>query len=225
MDEQERKARTEAQHKYGMARMQHDIEQGEPLLRLGRAIADPMRVRILALLSERSMYGQELAEALSVATPTISHHMTLLKGAGLVQVERENNYHHYHLDEQGFQQMAQSLTIAHLHDISMSLRFNEKTLTEPTEDADRTMIRESYFQGNRLTSIPPGSRTWRFVLEKIAESFEWGRIYDEKEVNAILKEIHPDAATVRRQLIDQKFLMRERGRYWLIRPNLTKEEK
>ena len=221
MNEQERQASIEAQRKYGMARMQHDIEQGEPLLRLGRAIADPMRVRILSLLSERSMYGQELAEALHVATPTISHHIMLLKGAGLVRVERENNYHHYHLDEQGFQQMAQSLTIAHLRDINMSLRFNEKTLTEPTEDADRKMIRESFFQGNRLTSIPPGTRTWQFVLEKIAESFEWRRIYDEKEVNAILKEIHPEVATLRRQLIDQKFMMRERGRYWLTRPNLT----
>ncbi len=221
MDKQERQANIEAIRKYGMARMQHDIEQGEPLLRLGRAIADPMRVRILALLSERSMYGQELAEALSVATPTISHHMTLLKGAGLVQVERENNYHHYHLDEQGFQQMAQSLTVAHLRDINKALRFNEQMLTQPTEDEDRTMTREAYFEGKRLTSLPPGSRTWQFVLEHIAESFEWGRIYDEKEVNAILKEIHPDVATVRRQLIDQKFLMREQGRYWLTRPHLT----
>jgi len=223
MDEQERQASIEAQRKYGMARMQHDIEQGEPLLRLGRAIADPMRVRILALLSERSMYGQELAEALNVATPTISHHMMLLKGADLVVVERENNYHHYHLNEQGFQQMAQSVSIEHLRDINMTLRFNEKSLTEPTEDVERKMIRESFFQENRLTSLPPGSRTWRFVLEKIAESFEWGRIYDEKEVNALLKEIHPEVATLRRQLVDQKFLARERGRYWLTRPHLTSD--
>lgn len=221
MDEQERQASLEAQRKYGMARMQRDIEQGEPLLRLGRAIADPMRVRILALLSERSMYGQELAEALSVATPTISHHMTLLKGAGLVQVERENNYHHYHLDEQGFRQMAQSLTIEHLRDISKALCFNETVLTEPTEDEDRKMIREAYFQDNRLTSLPTGSKTKRYVLEKIAEAFEWGRIYDEKEVNAMLKEIYPEAATLRRELVDSKFLMRERGRYWLARPNLS----
>lgn len=221
MDEQERLASIEAQRKYGMARMQRDIEQGEPLLRLGRAIADPMRVRILALLSERSMYGQELAEALNVATPTISHHMMLLKGANLVLVERENNYHHYHLNEQGFQQMAQSISIEHLRDINKALRFNEKMLTEPTEDENRKMTREAFFQGNRLTSIPPGSGTMRFVLEKIAESFEWGRIYEENEVNALLKEIHPEVATLRRSLVDQKFLTRERGRYWLARPNPT----
>jgi hypothetical protein len=221
MDGQERQASIESQRRYGMARMQHDIEQGEALLRLGRAIADPMRVRILALLSERSMYGQELAEALSVATPTISHHMMLLKGADLVVVERENNYHHYHLHEQGFQQMAQSISIEHLRDINKALRFNEQMLTQPTEDEDRKMTREAFFKEGRLVSIPPGSKAWQFVLEKIAESFEWGRIYDEKEVNAILKEIHPEVATLRRQLIDQKFLARERGRYWLARPHLT----
>jgi hypothetical protein len=221
MDEQERQASIESQRKYGMARMQHDIEQGEPLLRLGRAIADPMRVRILALLSERSMYGQELAEALHVATPTISHHMMLLKGADLVVVERENNYHHYHLNEQGFQQMAQSISIEHLRDINKALRFNEQMLMQPTEDEDRKMTREAFFKEGRLVSIPSGNNAWRFVLEQITESFEWGRIYDEKEVNAILKEIHPEVATVRRQLVDQKFMMRERGRYWLTRPNPT----
>ena len=221
MDQQERQATIEAQHRYGMARMKHGLEQTEPLMRLGRAIADPMRVRILALLSERSMYGQELAEALSVATPTISHHMMLLKGAGLVQVERENNYHHYHLDEQGFQQAAQSLTIEHLRDIGKALRFNEAMLTEPTEDEDRKMTLNSYFDGKRLTSIPTGSKAKRYVLERIAESFEWGRIYDEKEVNAILKEVHPEAATLRRELVDQSIMMRERGRYWLVRPHST----
>ena len=62
----ERQAQIEAQRKYGMARMTYEASQGEPLLRLGRAFADPMRVRLLALLAERSMYGQELAEALHV---------------------------------------------------------------------------------------------------------------------------------------------------------------
>jgi biotin operon repressor len=218
MDEQERRANIEAQRKYGMARMQHGLEQAEPLLRLGRAIADPTRVRILALLSSQSMYGQELAEALGVATPTISHHIALLKAAGLIRIERENNYHHCYLDEKGFEQAGKMLTIEHLQTLSLALRLNRTSLTEPTEEQDREMTRAAYFEGNKLTSIPTGSHARRFVLEKIAESFEWGRVYDEKEVNAILKEMYPETATLRRELIEQKFLMREHGRYWLTRP-------
>lgn len=67
-------------------------------------------------------------------------------------------------------------------------------------------------------SWPQGSQARRFVMEKIAEAFEWGRIYQEQEVNALLKTIYPEPATLRRELIDQKLLLRDHGRYWLMKP-------
>ncbi len=218
----ERQSRIEAQRKYGMARMTYEWSQGEPLTRLGRAFADPMRIRILALLAERSMYGQELAETLSVATPTISHHIAILKAAGLVSVERENNYHHYHFDEQGLKNMTQMLTIEHLRNIGQAMRLQkDPTITALTEAADRKMTQDAYFKESRLISIPPETKARKYILEKIAESFEWGRIYDEKEVNATLKTFHDDVATLRRDMIEQSIMMRENGRYWLIRPQTT----
>jgi hypothetical protein len=57
------------------------------------------------------------------------------------------------------------------------------------------------------------------VIEELAHSFEWGRLYDEKEVNAILKTFHDDVASLRREFIDQRIMMRENGRYWLVRPH------
>ena len=217
----ERQAQIEAQRKYGMARMTYEASQGEPLLRLGRAFADSMRIRLLALLAERSMYGQELAEALHVATPTISHHIAILKAAGLVRVERENNYHHYHFDEQGLSNMTQMLTLAHLRTIGQRLQ-QDSTDVSPTEADDRRMTQEAYFKDGRLLSIPPQAKARKYMLEKVAESFEWGRIYDEKEVNALLKTLHPEAATLRRELVDSNIMMRENGRYWLVRPQNTK---
>lgn len=218
----ERQARAEAQRKYGVARMTYEWSQGEPLLRLGRAFADPMRVRILALLAERSMYGQELAEALNVATPTVSHHIAILKAAGLVRVERENNYHHYHFDEQGLANMAQMLTLEHLRTIGQAMRLQQDpTMTAPTEADDRKMTQEAFFKDGRLLSIPPQAKARTYVLEKVAEAFEWGRIYDEKEVNTLLKTLHPETATLRRAMIDQNIMMRENGRYWLVRPQNT----
>ncbi|HEY6286333.1 MAG TPA: DUF2087 domain-containing protein, partial [Ktedonobacteraceae bacterium] len=59
----------------------------------------------------------------------------------------------------------------------------------------------------------------RYVMEELARSFEWGRLYDEKEVNAILKTFHDDVASLRREFIDQRIMLRENGRYWLVRPN------
>ena len=75
----EKQGRQDAMTSYGLARVQYDLNRLEPLLRLGRALADPMRIRILALLAQRyrqdteqleiSMYGQEIAEALRVTPP------------------------------------------------------------------------------------------------------------------------------------------------------------
>src|SRR5258706_10066479 len=76
-------------------------EEMKLLVVLGRALADPTRIRILGLLAERPMYGQELAKALDVTAPTISHHLSPLVMAGLVQVRRENSYQYYELFREG----------------------------------------------------------------------------------------------------------------------------
>lgn len=120
MHTDDRKERREAQRRYDAAWMNFHLEQDEVLLRFGRAFADPMRIRILALLAHRSMYGQELAEALGVTTPTISHHISLLNGAGLIKVRRENSYRHYELNPAGLQTIIENLTVEHLQNLSPS---------------------------------------------------------------------------------------------------------
>ncbi len=215
----DRQGEIEATRRYGVARMRFDMEQGEPLLRLGRALADPMRLRILGLLASGSMYGQELADALDVSPPTISHHLNMLKAAGLIDMRRENNFHHYSLNEGGLRSMVGMLTSEHLREIGESQsREKDRVVASPSEDEDRSMAIAAFFEDGRLLSIPIHSHQRRFVIEKIADAFEWGRMYGEKEVNAILKRFHDDTASLRRELVDQKIMLREHGRYWLVRP-------
>src|SRR6266566_9334880 len=83
-------------------------EEMKLLVVMGRALSDPTRIRILGLLAERSMYGQELAKALDVTPPTISHHLSPLVMAGLVRVRRENSYHYYELSSEGLEHLAES---------------------------------------------------------------------------------------------------------------------
>ena len=52
----------------------------------------------------------------------------------------------------------------------------------------------------------------------LADRFEPDRLYDEREVNAILAEDAPDPATLRRLLVDHGFLARRNGAYWRERP-------
>ena len=186
-------------------------EEMKLLVVMGRALADPTRIRILGLLAERSMYGQELARVLDVKPPTVSHHISSLIMAGLVRVRRENNYHYYELDSDGIQHLAESTQ--HI----AKLLFASNPL--PPKSDERARVVATFIKDGRLASIPAQYKKRRYVMEELAHSFEWGRLYDEKEVNAILKTFHDDVASLRREFIDQRIMMRENGRYWLVRPH------
>ncbi len=181
------------------------------LVVMGRALSDPTRIRILGLLAERPMYGQELANVLDVKPPTVSHHLAPLVMAGLVRMRRENNYHYYELDSEGIQHLAESTQ--HI----ARLLFSSKPL--PPKSDERARVLATFIKDGRLVSIPAQYKKRRYVMEELARSFEWGRLYDEKEVNAILKTFHDDFASLRRELIDERIMMRENGRYWLVRPH------
>jgi DNA-binding MarR family transcriptional regulator len=186
-------------------------EEMKLLVVMGRALADPTRIRILGLLAERPMYGQELARVLDVKPPTVSHHISPLVMAGLVRVRRENNYHYYELDSDGIQHLAESTQhIARLLFASNPL---------PPKSDERARVLATFIKDGRLVSIPAQYKKRRYVMEELARSFEWGHLYDEKEVNAILKTFHDDVASLRREFIDQRIMMRENGRYWLVRPH------
>ena len=185
-------------------------DEMKSLVVLGRALSDLTRIRILGLLAARSMYGQELAQALEVAPPTISHHMEPLVSAGLVKVRRENNYHYYELDGESIQQLAETT-----QQVAKMLFASEPL---PPRSEERARVVATFIRDGRLVSIPVQYKKRRYIMEEIARSFEWGRLYDEKEVNAIMRTFNDDVASLRREMIDQRIMMRENGRYWLVRP-------
>ena len=54
------------------------------------------------------------------------------------------------------------------------------------------------------------------MLDWLAQDFEPGERYTERQVNAILARRHPDTATLRRYLVDEDLLDRAGGEYWRI---------
>lgn len=53
-----------------------------------RALADPTRRRVLALLREKPMSAGELADQFDVSKPTMSAHFNVLREAGLIDAAR-----------------------------------------------------------------------------------------------------------------------------------------
>ena len=63
-----------------------------------KAITDDTRFKIIALLKERkTMQGVDIAAEIGLTAPTVSHHMKILKAAGLVLEENEGNSKYYHI--------------------------------------------------------------------------------------------------------------------------------
>ena len=89
--------------------------------------------------------------------------------------------------------------------------------TQPTDDEVRrrgTVLRAFFDDDGRLRTIPARRAKRLIVLDHLAQLFEPGERFDESEVNRRLREVHPDVAALRRQLVDDGFLTRDRGVYW-----------
>ena len=81
--------------------------------------------------------------------------------------------------------------------------------------ADIRVLR-AFFDGERLVSIPVQRSKRLVVLRALAETtFERKRKYPEKEVNQRLAVRNPDAASLRRYLVDEGFMSRKSSVYRL----------
>ena len=69
----------------------------DALERVGTALADPTRRRILLVLLDGPAYPADLADALGLGRTNISNHLACLRGCGLVRAEREGRQVRYEL--------------------------------------------------------------------------------------------------------------------------------
>ena len=69
----------------------------DALERVGTALADPTRCRILLALLEGPTYPADLADSLGLGRTNISNHLACLRGCGLVRSAREGRQVRYEL--------------------------------------------------------------------------------------------------------------------------------
>lgn len=69
-----------------------------PFQSLFKAISDPTRREILDLLKRGQMTAGEIADHFTMTGATISHHLSILREAGLITDERAGKYIYYELN-------------------------------------------------------------------------------------------------------------------------------
>jgi ArsR family transcriptional regulator len=73
------------------------IKDLEALTAVYAALADPTRLRILALLGDGEICVCHIHASLDVPQPTASRHLAYLRKAGLVEARRDGIWMHYRL--------------------------------------------------------------------------------------------------------------------------------
>jgi DNA-binding transcriptional ArsR family regulator len=63
-----------------------------------KALNDPTRREILELLKEKDLTAGEIADQFNISKPSISHHLDLLRQAGLVVSVKEGQFIYYSLN-------------------------------------------------------------------------------------------------------------------------------
>ena len=171
---------------------------------LFKCLADKSRIQILKSLIEEEMYVERLSERLDLTPATISFHLKKLVEAGAVKSRKEQYYTIYSVNDEVF-----NVSILDI----LREESEEKDLQAERDEAYRKKVIDSFFEYGKLKSIPTQRKKERIVLEEIVKAFEAGRSYTEREVNIIIADFNDDFCTLRRDMVAEKLLVREKNQY------------
>ncbi|MGI8314137.1 metalloregulator ArsR/SmtB family transcription factor [Halobacillus mangrovi] len=183
--------------------------QLDKMVAFHKAVGDPTRLRIVALLRQGPLHGQAIAGKLGLRPPTITHHLKKLRDTGMVYSRRDKNTIYFHLDERKLEFM--TTAILRIGD-EEAMNRNELQVT----DKEQTKVLNNFIaKDGKLKSIPSQLKKKIVILSYFVQGFEQGMTYEEKEVNEYIKTFFDDFATIRREWIMHSFMYRENNRYEL----------
>lgn len=189
----------------------------ERLAAFFKTLGDEKRLKIINLLNNQERNVGELAALLDLTEPTVSHHLSRLREMGLVNLRQVGNQRRYRLNDDMLKRWKQAvMTVEAMNFDRERSESDDGWIDElDVDEADRKVLRDYTFNG-RLKHVPAKRKKLLVVLRWLAAQFESDALYTEREVNVILTRYHEDYAALRRDLVDFKFLRRERdgATYW-----------
>jgi len=178
----------------------------DQLVALFKALADPTRLRLAALIVDRARCGQDLAAELGISTGTVSHHLRVLREASLVREIRQPPFSFFELDLPTLQHAMRAVS-------------NKKAVREIAGDEARSSeerkVLRTFFDGPRLVAMPAQRKKKQMVLEEILRRIPRRKEYEERELSRYIEAFFEDFCTVRREWIMGGYMARESGVYRL----------
>jgi ArsR family transcriptional regulator len=89
-----------------------DAEEAERVAPMFKALGDPVRLRLAAMIAAQDeICVCDLTPHFELSGPTISHHLRILREAGLVDCERRGTWVHYWIQPQALQSLSALLQV------------------------------------------------------------------------------------------------------------------
>jgi arsenate reductase len=144
-----------------------------PALEVARALADPLRWRIVELLAVEQLCVAHLTEDLGVGQPLVSHHLKLLRTAGLVTTDRYRYWTYYRLHPDALQLLSNHLDgLARSAPDGMACRRAVDAQSPPTASTRPAVPQGGSPMPFRDTPMDPLTRqTFTRSIESLAEEF------------------------------------------------------
>ena len=174
------------------------MTESEPTsLDLLRAVLDPVRLAVLGSAIGEPVSLSAIEKRTGATRREVAEAIGALRSAGFLDAEGR-------------------AVPEVLRQIAMDLptdRTEPESIVGPWTPAEAEVLAR-FFDGDRLRSIPSNISKRRLVLERIAQDFEPGVRYHERDVNFRIQLVFSDYAAIRRYLIDEGFMDRADGSYW-----------
>jgi hypothetical protein len=185
-------------------KMNTSSDNQEELMNFMKSLADADRLKIAGLLGVEALSASQVAERLGMKQSEAAHHLEVLVEAGLAHKEGAA----YLLDSRALEMQSRRM-LAQSHPPAPQYE---------GDDFEVKTLRAYFNRDGTLKSIPNQNKKLMVILNHLAKDFERGVKYPESQVNQMLRRYHEDHAALRRYMVDNGQLQREKGIYWRIEP-------
>lgn len=179
-------------------------EQFDQLLRFFQVFSNESRLKLIGHLANGEKSVGELANLLGIKEPTVSHHLSEMKGIGLVDVRAEGTMRIYRLNAKVLESMSKDIFA----------QPNLAALVKRSEMTDEERILRTWVKDGRIIDIPAQEKKKQVVIRWLADQIPADRRWTEREFSEWLMQFNEDYATLRRYLVDSDYMIREKGIYW-----------
>jgi hypothetical protein len=170
-----------------------------------KAMSHPDRLRIIGVLSQKSVTRAELAARLELPLKEVVDHLQDLEQVRAIS----QNGQTYVINDERLAALAREKLA------------QERPVYIPAEELDeksKKVLKAHLNPDGSIKQIPSQPVKLKVILDYLIVHFEVNVNYTEKEVNVLLRRFNEDTAGLRRELVDARMLDRESdgSRYWRV---------